>query len=93
MKLNTKVIYDLLTYGITVLYLPDYGIYIAHTSSKFYNPSNQIFDITIEGKDITVMIENAGTMMLDKFTVETNLEKLKSRKFVFDASTHYIWFK
>ena len=82
-----------MSYGLTIIYLPDYRLYIAHTSSVFYNPSNQIYNITIEGKDITTMIENSSITMVDTFTVETNLNKAPLRKFTFDHQTRYIWFK
>ena len=88
-----KVLYDLNDIGYTTIYFPEYEMYILHQASKFYNPGNHIYDITVTGKDITNMIDNFAANFQDKHNVETTISNLPVYTFVFDYQTRFTWVK
>lgn len=88
--LQKKPVYDILdALKYQVIYLQDYNMYIVHESSSFYNPSNHIHETTITGKDITELFEHYGSTFTDKYTLETTINKVKTRTYTFDKSLRF----
>jgi hypothetical protein len=90
MTINFKGIYDLQEYNHKIVYLTDYEIYLIISSFDMYDPSRHIYSNRIVGKDVTDIINNA-TVINDKMTLATFIEKLKQRTYTFDKYLKFIW--
>jgi hypothetical protein len=88
-----KQIYDLNSWGLTVLYLPDYDIFLLPNEFIPSQCNNNIDYINVTGKDITNMIKNHESNILSFDSFAQKIAKIPWVKITLDKNSRFIRFQ